>query len=318
MTDVRVGIVSWNTAELLDRCLAALPAALDGLDAEIVVVDNASSDESVARASTHPVVVCPASQNLGYAKAMNMALADTGAPVLVALNPDTLPAPGSLAALVACLHRHPEAALVAPRLLNEDGTEQHSVYRFPSVRLALVANLLPRVAQGGAVGRRWWLEGQARHDRPGPVDWAVGAVHCIRADSLDGAPYRERWFMYVEDLDLCWRLRQRGWSVWFEPQVSIVHVGDAAGSQAWGGMRTARWLDATYDWYSSERGPWATRAYALLNLVGAGTRLALLRAVDGRGRRAGVRRWLADQLRVSVPVHARALVRPPAPGHPPP
>src|SRR3546814_14755832 len=87
MADVRVGIVSWNTAELLDRCLAALPAALGELEAEVVVVDNDSDDDSAAVAERHGVKVVHNADHDGYARGMNAALDDTDAPVLIALNP---------------------------------------------------------------------------------------------------------------------------------------------------------------------------------------------------------------------------------------
>lgn len=308
--DVRVGIVSWNTASLLDACLASLPAALDGLEAEVVVVDNASADDSVAVAGRHPgVAVVAGTENVGYARAMNRALAESAAPVLVALNPDTVCPPGSLAALVASLEAHPDAGVAAPRLVHPDGSVQHAVYRFPSLRVAAAVNLLPGPVHGRLFGRRLWLEGHAPHDTPAYVDWAVGAVHAIRAAALGGEPpYRERWFMYVEDLDLCWRLARRGWRTWFAADVTVTHVGNAAGARAFGSSRTQRWLEATYDWYRAERGTAAARTWAALNLLGAatkavGTRLAIAAHLPGRARRD----WWYRELRRTIPVHARAL-----------
>jgi len=293
--DVRVGIVSWNTSALLDRCLAALPAALDGLVAEIVVVDNASDDDSAAVAARHPDVhVISNTDNLGYARAMNQALRATGAPVLLALNPDTEPPPGSLSRLVATLHEHPEAAVVLPRLAHADGSLQHSVYRYPSLAVAAVVCFVPPRWQRSWVGRRWWLEGAAPHERSGKVDWG--------------------WFMYVEDLELCWRLGQQGWSVWFDANVTVPHVGNAAGAQAWGAARETRWLEATYDFYGQARGLAAARRWAALNSVGVLVHLVVLTAGSlapepARGRRRSYR----HQLRSSLKVHLRALAKGPPP-----
>jgi GT2 family glycosyltransferase len=304
-----VGIVSWNTAALLDACLAALPAALGPLDAEVVVVDNASGDGSVEVAAGHGVQVVVNGANEGYARAMNQALADTTAPVLIALNPDTVPPPGSLAALVEALRAAPTAGLVAPRLVHADGRPQHSAYRFPSVALAAVVCFAPPALQRGRLGARWRLEAARAPDPSGPVDWVIGAVHVIRRDALAGAvPYSERWFMYAEDLELCWRLAREGWRTELVAEVAVPHVGNAAGAQAWGSDRDRRWWAATYDLYAQVRGRGAMRRWALVNTTGV-----LLHIVTNRaaallpGSKRAPRRHVAAQLRRVLPVHLAAL-----------
>ena len=268
--DVRVGIVSFNTAPLLDRCLAALPASLARLRAEVVVVDNDSHDDSVAVAQRYDdIEVRRNAANAGYAVAMNDALSRTQAPVLIALNPDTEPPPGALRALVDRLQAHPRTGLVVPRLLNADGTLQPSVHRFPSVTLAAVANLVPARRLRGPLGRRYWIEGATDHRSCGPIDWAFGAVHVLRSAAVAARPYDERWFMYVEDLDLCWRLRRDGWEVELAGDIAVPHIGNAAGSQHWGSGREDRVWAATYDWCARELGPITARAYAALNAFGA-------------------------------------------------
>jgi GT2 family glycosyltransferase len=306
--DVRIGIVSWNTAELLERCLAAIPDAVGPRSAEVVVVDNASTDASVEVAARYDVHVHANAENVGYARAMNQALSGTTAPYLIALNPDTVPAPGSLARLVAALDERPDVAIACPRLLNPDGSVQHSVYRFPSLALALVVAWLPLRLHRGAIGRRFWLEGHAPHDHGQEVDWAIGAVHCMRAAAVGPVPYSERWFMYVEDLDLCWQMRKRGRPTLFVPEAEVVHVGNASGVQAWGEERTARWVDATFDWYVRERGVFAARLWEAANTAGMAGKLAvavvgLFLRLPGRANR---RHW-AVQLRAWLWLHGRKL-----------
>jgi GT2 family glycosyltransferase len=312
--DVRVGIVSWNTADLLDRCLAALPAALAGVDAEVVVVDNASSDGSADRAAAHRgVLVTRNAENLGYARAMNQALAGDGAAVLIALNPDTEPPAGALAALVERLLDQPRAGLVVPRLTNSDGSLQPSAQRFPSLRLAVVAGLVPTRWQRGRLGRRWWLVGADTHDRNEEIDWAIGAVHVIRAEALEGArPYSERWFMYVEDLELCWRLHRQGWTVRLEADIEIPHVANASGAQAWGWKRAQRFWAASYDFDALARSRTHARAWAALNSVAVGLRFVANRAGSRVGGVVGEqRRHAAGELRAVLPVHLRTALRGP-------
>jgi GT2 family glycosyltransferase len=318
MTRVRIGIVSWNTAELLHGCLAALPAATAGVDADVVVVDNCSSDDSVAVARRHgAVTVIANAENVGYAKAMNQALnapSPVAPDVLIALNPDTVAPAGSLTALAELLVANPDVGLVVPKLVNTDGTLQHSVYRFPSTLVSFVVCAVPTRFQQGWVGRRFWLEGAAPHNEGGDIDWAIGAVHAIRPDALKGRPpYNERWFMYVEDLDLCYQLSQDGWRVRFAPEVAIMHVGNAAGEKAWGEGRTARWWSATYDWYRFRRGVGAARRWAALNTVTVAILLVTLKGWRRlRGRSAGEAQAnalygrIAD-LGIALPLHIAML-----------
>lgn len=312
--ELRVGIVSWNTAEHLDRCLTALPAALDGLDAEVVVVDNASADASVEVAGRHAVTVVANPDNRGYAVAMNQALADTDASWLLALNPDTVPGPGSLRRLVERARAMPDAGIVVPRLVHPDGRPQHSAYRFPGPVVPLVAALSTRRLRRSAIGRRLLLEGSGAH-AGGTVDWAIGAVHLIRAPALAGeAPYSTRSFMYAEDLELCWRLTQRGAPTVVVDDVEIVHVGNAAGEQAWGDERSVRYWTATYDVIALRRSPAAARRAALGATVAATISLVRLAIAARRpsddGRSA---RHAAAIRRAELRVHARTALRGPAP-----
>lgn len=302
MADVRVGIVSYNTATLLDRCLAALPAALHGLDAEVVVVDNASRDESVDVARRHPSVdVRSNDTNVGYARAMNVALADTDAPVLIALNPDAVAGPGSLASLVARLRDDPTIGLVVPLLRNEDGSLQHSVHRFPSASVALTMGFVPPPLRRGRIGERFWLEGFAddAFRRGGDIPWAIGAVHAIRTEAVaDPAhPYTERWFMYAEDMELCARLHDTGWRVVLEPAAEVVHAGNVAGAAEFGEGRDARWLRATYEWSQDERGAWPTRAMALAWSAGLATKWVAWRLKGGRDQAKRVASELKEHAR---------------------
>lgn len=308
---IRVGIVSWNTAALLDRCLAALPGALAGTDFDIVVVDNDSRDASASVAAGHQAVrLLRNPVNVGYGRAMNQALAGTDAAVLIALNPDTEPPPASLARLAERLLADPGLAVVGPRLVDDHGEAQYAARRFPSLSVAGAACLLPVRCHRGRLGRRLLLEAAPQPDTPADVDWVIGAVHVIRSSALRGRrPYDERWFMYVEDIELCWWLAVRGWRCRLEADVIVPHRGNASGSQAWteGGEYDERCFDAIYDWYQRDVGRGRTRALAALNALNAASRAAV-GAVAGRP---------ADHiasLRRAAPYHLRVAVR----GAPPP
>lgn len=307
---IRVGIVTWNVEAVIGRCLDSLPAALDGEAADVVVVDNASTDGTVGLLRARSgITLVENVGNDGYAKAMNRALAeplDGGPPdVLVALNPDTWSPPGSIGSLARYLRAHPAAGLVVPRLLNPDGTEQHSVHRFPSPAAVLASALLPAPVRGGPIGRHYRLEGVKGPGSDSAIDWAIGAVHVLRAGAVGEKPYDERWFMYGEDLDLCWRLAAGGWERRIVPTVTVTHVGNVSGAAAWGAGRSVRVWEATHDWYRVRRGVRRAQIFAAANVLAVAWRGAL---AAGR-RRAGrpVPPWDIG-LRALLRVHARAVV----------
>jgi GT2 family glycosyltransferase len=311
MTRVRIGIVSWNTASLLDRCLQALPDATRGLMYDVVVVDNDSSDDSVPVARAHDNVMIVVNEtNVGYAKAMNQAFQlDVGGQspdVLIALNPDTEPPPGSLSSLVERLMNDDTVGLVVPQLANVGGTLQHSVYRFPSSLLTCIICSVPVRLQKGRLAEKWWLEGRVPHNQTCDIDWAIGAVHVIRASSLGGElPYCERWFMYAEDMDLCWRLKEGGWLRRLEADVTIRHVGNAAGRQVWTEQTAPPWWGPTYDWYRLRRGVPAVRRWAAVNTIGVAKLLgfALLRKWIAGGRIGAFKTARIADLRRALPLH---------------
>ena len=155
-------------------------------------------------------------ENLGYAAAMNRLLDRSDGPWFLALNSDAWPEPGAVARLVAVAERHPRAAVVAPRLERPDGTLEHSTHPFPSVTVAAVTAVGLYKRLGHRRARHLLLEGAWSHDEARPVDWAVGAAWLMRREAvLDVGPFDESFFMYVEDLEWCWRARARGWEVCF-------------------------------------------------------------------------------------------------------
>ena len=299
---VRVGVVTWQSAGMLGACLAALPAAMGSRPHEVVVVDNASTDGSADVAAGRGATVVRNTANHGYAAAMDQALShdDRGAAWLVALNPDTVPAPGSLARLVEVLERHADVAVAAPLLRHPDGAVQHSAHRFPMLRVAALTALVPRRLQPAWLRDRWWLDGAVRPDRCGRVDWTIGAVHVLRRSAVTTRPYDPRWFLYVEDLDLCWRMRRHGWRTWFAGDVEVHHVGDVSGRVAHDGGSRLRWLAESHAWIAEVRGGAVARLYALALLVGE-ARVRARRRRPGRGWRTPSMRLHAAVVRRGAP-----------------
>jgi GT2 family glycosyltransferase len=260
---ITVAVVSWNTRELLDRCLRSL-ADQD----EVWVIDNASSDGSAELVrERHPGArLIPATGNLGYGPAVNRVAERTGGDWLLACNADVEFRPGAVAALLAAGERSPRAGVLAPRLLLPDGSTQHSVHAFPSVRnTALFNSGLWRLVPGG--GERLCLHGAWDPERAREVDWAHGAALLLRRRAFPG--FDEAQWMYAEDLDICWRMQRAGWTVRYEPAAEVLHSVSAATAQAWGDEREQRAQASAYAWMLRRRGALRTRTCAALSVGGA-------------------------------------------------
>ncbi|MGB9184655.1 MAG: glycosyltransferase [Solirubrobacteraceae bacterium] len=227
-TEVSVVIVSFNTRDLLERCLRALHQHAD-IPVQTIVVDNASTDGSreVVRDRFPDVELVELSTNTGFAHANNVGFRRCRGTYVLLLNSDAFIHSGSLNELVATAERHPRAAAVGPRLLNPDGTLQRSAWPFPRAgRLLLEAFGLHRLLR-----RSGLLEdlGIWAHDQERSVDFLVGACLLLRADALSELiGFDEGFWLYGEEADLQRRARARGWSVIFTPRAVVTHVGGAS------------------------------------------------------------------------------------------
>jgi len=242
LPQVDVGVVTWNSASLTTKALRQLLDSDQEAQLRLMVWDNASEDgtaEFVARAVPEAEVIC-SPENVGFARAVNQLLRRSRAPWFLALNSDAWPEAHAVGKLVAAANAHPRAAAVAPKLQHPDGVLEHSTHPFPSMGLAVVDALGLR----RALPRRWaadhCLEGAWAHDRARQVDWAVGAALLLRREAVeDVGGFDERCFLYVEDLEWCFRARSTGWEIWFEPAAVVHHVGNVSGERRFGEQRAA-------------------------------------------------------------------------------
>lgn len=296
---IAVAVVSYETRDLLDRCLQSLEPEYQAGRAEVWVVDNGSTDGSQAMVKARfgwaRLVACE--RNLGFGAAVNLVADRTDTEWIAPANADVELTPGALQTLLRAGAQSPSAGAIAPRLRLPDGTTQHSVYHFPTVPFTLAFNV-------GA--RRWvpglgnWLcfEGDWDPDRRRYVDWAIGAFLIVRrrAWKQAGGFDQEQW-MYAEDLDLGWRLRRAGWHTLYEPDAVVHHQSAASTGPAFGEEIRTRWLRSTYVWMLRRRGPGRTRLTAGINVAGAAIRwlgiapLALIRGGRFATRRRELSSW---------------------------
>lgn len=227
MYDLSICIVNWNGAHLLEPCLRSIFEQPSQTSFEVIVVDNGSTDDSLAMLQREfsQVKVRVNQENVGFTRANNQAFQIAQGRYLLMLNNDTLVKPGALTHLVAFMDDHPEAGIVGCRLLNPDGSLQPSCWPFPTVRSMLfralyLDKLFPRSHWAGAYYAAW------EHDAVREVDVVMGCCLLVRRQVLDQVgPLDEGFFIYWEETDWCRRAKQQGWQVLFTPQAEVVHFG---------------------------------------------------------------------------------------------
>jgi GT2 family glycosyltransferase len=279
MTEVSVAIVSWNTRDLLRRCLESFATEVDSGRSEVWVVDNASSDGSAEMVRDEfPWVRLEASQeNLGFGPAINLIAGRTEAPWIGIANADIALQSGVIDALLAAGESDPAAGAIAPRLILPDGSTQHSVFTFPSIRSTLVvASGIGRLVK--PLGERNLLLGMFDADHARRVPWAIAAFLLVRRDAWNEiGGFDEHQWMYAEDLDIGWRLHRAGWATRYEPSARVEHESSASTDQAWGDSgKTERWQRSTYAWMLRRMGAPRTRAVAAIQIAGQAIRLLWL------------------------------------------
>lgn len=206
MLDISTIIVNYNTAGLLAGCLNSV-RHWTGLRSEVIVVDNASQDDSAATvASDFPWVrLIVNERNAGFARANNQALKVSSGEYVYFLNPDTVVQPGAFEAMLSFMASHPDVGLAGTRILNPDGSVQSSVEReYPG-------------------------QGHAQKDLralAGDIAWVLGASMIARRVLMeDLGGFDEGFFLYGEEQDLCLRIRKAGWKIGFIPEAVVVHWG---------------------------------------------------------------------------------------------
>lgn len=220
----RVGavVVNYKAGEVLGRCLVSLQES--GV-AGIVVVDNGASDDSTAFVEVLKVpgeVVRPP-HNRGYGAGANIGVAFSDFELLFISNPDLVVEPHALERLAEALDARPDVAVAGPMLLEPDGSVYPSGRSFPGLGDALGHGFAGLFWRDNPWTRRYRLLGEDQY-RARDADWVSGAGFLVRRDAFEAVGgFDEAYFMYVEDVDLCWRLHRAGWGVVYVPSARVVH-----------------------------------------------------------------------------------------------
>ena len=253
MINLSIIIVNWNTKQLLLDCLGSIFKNTKDLNYEIIVVDNGSTDGSVEeiqnlkskiQSYNAKFKIIKNKQNLGFAKANNQGIKIAKGKYILLLNSDTKIVDNALKRLVDFAKTKQNWGVLGPRLLNKDGSLQPSVGRFFT---------LPWAILWLATGDRFLYSSPAKGVE---VDWVMGAAFLVNREAIEKAGLLdENFFMYMEEMEWCWRIKKAGLQIWFYPGVKIYHL--ARGSSPEGRGRAILWIyQGLIYFYQKHFAPW--------------------------------------------------------------
>lgn len=289
--EVTLAIINYNTKDWLEDCLNSIILTPALADHEIYVVDNASSDGSVDFvAKEYPDVhIIENAGNLGFSAAANQALRTSHAKYVLILNTDTRVDPEAIDILVEFADAHDDLGIAGPLLLNPDGTVQISGRRFPSFIDAVMHAFLGMIWPSNPFSVRYrMLDWDRTAERT--VDWVSGAAMFIRREAAREINYfDERFFMYVEDVDICYRMWDKGWKVYFCPEAKVIHHIAKSSEQSSAKM-IVEFQRSLYHFYSKTYGHTWKRFLKPLVAIGLALRGGILIVRDRVVRQLNKRR----------------------------
>ena len=227
-------IVSWNVrSELLD-CLRSIQQNVPSHSYEVIVVDNASTDGTIdaVKQGFPEIQLIANTKNSGFAAANNDGIKQSRGEYILILNPDTITPSSSLDVLVKFMDDNKDVGMCGPKLLNCDGTAQQSIHRFPSFRGALHRHTAFKFLGIFKNQYKKWIMKDVSYDNQMDVDQVMGAALMTRRSLLKSVGLMdERFFMYYEEVDLCYRIKQAGWRIVYVPEATITHLGGCSSRQ---------------------------------------------------------------------------------------
>lgn len=286
--DLSIIIVNWNSAAYTAECVASIRASVHDLQYEIIVVDSASSDDSVAKLQLIPGIRFIASpENLGFAGANNLGYRESSGNILLFLNPDTKVIGPAIELMYRALVSTPQFGITGCRLLNADGSLQTScVLPYPTLlnQLLDVESLkvrFPRV-------KMWGISAMfQRCDDIVVVQAVSGACLMMTREAFAGVGlFSTDYFMYCEDIDLCYKAMKAGYQVGYLSEAEVVHYGGQSSKQQQSSFATVMGHEAVKLFLRKWRGPVVAGCYTLLMSLSALARLAILLipALTGRNK----------------------------------
>ena len=268
MIDLSILIVNWNTRDYLLHCLESVFQAAGRSSWEVIVVDNGSRDRSGEEVKKRfpRIRLIENERNLGFARAMNQGLQQSSGRYALLLNPDTRVKEGAIERLLSFMDGHPEAGVAGIQLLNSDGSKQNSIANFPS----LATELLNKSFLRWMFPKRFPGKGR-NYSEPIEVDSVIGACMIVRREAIERVGLLdEDYFLFLEETDWCYRMKEAGWKVYHLPQAGFYHFqGKSAETEK--KKAKVEYYRSRYHFFKKHRG----RLEWFILLIGLVLRLAI-------------------------------------------
>ncbi len=278
-------IVNWNSREFLRKCLESIRLTCGGIAPQVIVVDGGSFDgcEEMLSADFPEVVFVQSPENIGFGRSNNLGFKRVSGEALLLLNPDTELHPGAVEALLEDLRHGRDVGAIGARLLNTDGSLQHSaVHPLPTPWNAAVDSAWLR--------QRWWNAAERNNNSQSfEVEAISGACIMMRSGvfrELGG--FDPQYFMYAEDMDLCYRIHKLGLKILHAPRAVVIHHGGGSSGTQFSKFSTVMIREALAFYFKSHHGSAAAVLYRVLIIFSAGVRIPCLCAI-AMARSAGAR-----------------------------
>lgn len=227
-----IAVINWNTKDYLEKCLDSIYKTGASYPFEVVVVDNLSSDGSqqMVKARYPQTKLIESQVNLGYGKAANRVLSQVDSKYVLLLNSDVEMFPQSIDSMIDFAEKNPKAGVIGPMLLNHDGSLQYSCRNFPSFKSGALHAMTGFLYSNNPATKEYKLA-DWDHEKEREVDWLSGACMLLRKDAVEKVGFFDgNYFMYAEDMDLCYRLKQGGWVTYYNPESKVCHYIGASSS----------------------------------------------------------------------------------------
>lgn len=280
--DIAVVIVSYQCRDVVLACVDRILTTSWRHLVEVTVVDNGSTDGTVEALGDRCGVVAMG-RNAGFAVANNAGFDATASRHVLVLNPDTLVDPGSIDLLVDFLDTHPDAGVVAPRLVNADGTDQLTARAFPTPTAALFGRRSPltRLFPRNRFSTAFLAGRDAPTDRPFRVDWVSGAAMAVPRSVVERTGgFDTEFFMFWEDADWCHRIADHGYAVWCQPAARIVHDEGSTRGKSFSPRLARSFHHGAYLYWRNHHAPQAWNPLRWVAWLALATRATTLIALD--------------------------------------